>query len=113
VAAVLFAYSAYDMSDDVAVPSIQGEGQFQGMGIDSGVRFGEGTPLDMRPDVHQWHPGYDPDPYSQPVMQSRHRYPVVPGGNISSVMHQGWSQFCQNSPADNDWRLNPPEAAVL
>jgi hypothetical protein len=76
---------------------------------------GPGNALDMDPDIHFWHPGMDPcsDNSAQPVMQSRLRYPSLPGGNISVVMHQGWSSLMEGAPADNDWRINPPEAAVL
>lgn len=90
-----------------------------GMGVAGSVKFGpdmrvnSGTALDMRPEMHQWMPGYDPDPSATPVVTMRQRYPAVPGGNISTVMHRGFSAFNNASPADNDWRVDPPEAAVL
>jgi hypothetical protein len=74
-----------------------------------------GRYLDCNPDIHFWHPGMDPTSgdSAQPVMQPRLRYPSLPGGNISVVMHQGWSSLMEGAPAGNDWFLNPPEAAVL
>lgn len=109
--AVCFAYHAMNMSGNQdAVPEIQGEGQVMGMGVQAGMRFGEGTPLDCRPEVHFWTPSTND---STGVVATAHRYPAIPGGNVSTVMHKGWSQFCKNSPANNDWRLNPPEVAVL
>lgn len=72
-----------------------------------------GSPLDCNPDIHFYSPGMDYRPSDQPVVQSRLRYPALPGGNISVVMHQGWSSLMEGAPADNDWRLNPPEAAVI
>jgi hypothetical protein len=105
---------AYSMQDDNAyVPETQGELQVMGLGVQAGMRVNAGTPLDLSHEIHGWHPGYDPDPSAQPVTQSRHRYPALPGGNISTVMHKGWSAACNDAPAGNDWRLNPPEAAVL
>jgi hypothetical protein len=104
---------AQQTGDARPIPEIQGEGQMMGMAVAPGMDVNAGTPLDTNYAIHGWHPGYDPDPSCQPVTQSRHRYPAVPGGNISTVMHQGWSAMSQGSPAGNDWRLNPPEAAVI
>jgi len=113
IGVAVLVYYAYSQTDDVAVPEVQGEGQVMGLGVRADINVGEGTPLDMAQHFHGWHPGYDPDPSAQPVTQSRCRYPVLPGGNISSVMHHGWSQVGSNSPSGNDWRLNPPEVAVI
>jgi hypothetical protein len=84
-----------------------------GLGVQAGMRVNAGTPLDTSHTNHGWHPGYDPDPSAQPVTQSRVRYPAVPGGNISTVMHKGWSSVANSQPPGRDWWLNPPEAAVL
>lgn len=84
-----------------------------GLNVAAGMRVNAGTPLDCSYEIHGWHPGYDPDPSCQPVTQSKHRYPAVPGGNISTVMHQGWSAMSGMSPSGDDWRLNPPEVAVI
>lgn len=107
----------YAMANDGQdeVPAVQGEGQVMGMGVAAGMRTGIGTCLDLRPEVHFWSPGTNPRDKNPPcgVVTTPHRYPALPGGNISTVMHRGWSQFCQSAPADDDWRLNPPEVAVL
>jgi hypothetical protein len=97
------------------IPKIQGEAQVMGMGVQSSVQFrvNPGTALDMRPECHCWVPAYDPDPTATPVCKTKHRYPAIPGGNISTVMHKGWSAFTECAPADNDWIENPPEAAVI
>lgn len=96
------------------VPDTQRESQFDGVAIKQNANYGVGTPLDMSQHHHGWHPGYDPDPTGQPVTQSKHRYPAVSGGNISSVMHNGWSSVAHISPGgDNNWFLTPPEAAIL
>lgn len=101
--------------DGIAVPEVQDEAQLMGMGVGANLSLSTGTPLEIATTNHHhgWHPGYDPDPHGTPVSQCNVRYPVVPGGNISTVMHKGWSRMTLDSPAGNDWRLNPPEAAVL
>lgn len=99
--------------DAQPVPEIQRESQVMGLGVQGGQNIGDGTPLDMSQHHHGWHPGYDPDPTCQPVTQSKVRYPALPGGNISSVMHGGWSRMSLKAPAGNDWFTTPPEAAVL
>jgi hypothetical protein len=95
------------------IPSTQTEDQVMGMGVQSGMRVNAGTPLDCHPQTHFWTPGFDPDGGSMATIVTPHRYPAIPGGNTSTVMHKGWSAFTNDSPADNDWRLNPPEVAVL
>ena len=99
--------------DSVPVPENQDENQVMGMGNQAGMKVEAGTPLDMSQHHHGWHPGYDPDPTCQPVTQSKVRYPALPGGNISTVMHMGWSQASSKAPAGDAWRLNPPEASIL
>ena len=106
-------YYAYSQTDDVVVPDSQKEGQMMGLGIQDDEKLVAGTPLDMSQHYHGWHPGYDPDPTGQPVTQSKHRYPAVPGGNISNVMHLGWKGCAMRAPAGNDWFTTPPEAAVI
>lgn len=117
VGAGIFLYAAYSMTDtdDVAVPNVQGEAQVMGLGVGAGMRVNAGTPLDLSFATHFWAPGINPrdNDAPQPTVQSRHRYPAIPGGNVSTVMHKGWSGFCQSAPANDDWRLNPPEVAVL
>jgi hypothetical protein len=113
--AIYYANSQTSGNDTTGVPAVQGEGELMGMGVAAGLRLNAGTPLDMTPSVHFWAPGQNQrDANSpQPVVQSRHRYPLVPGGNVSTVMHRGWSAFTEGAPADNDWRINPPEVAVI
>jgi hypothetical protein len=102
-------------SDDTAnvVPQVQSELQVMGLGVQAGMRINAGTPLDMSQHLHGWHPGYDPDPTGQPVTVTAHRYPAIPGGNISTVMHKGWQAAVDSTPAGNDWFITPPEAATL
>lgn len=114
VVVVYLLYTASQQTGETGpVPETQGELQVMGLGVQAGMRVNAGTPLDMSHEIHGWHPGYDPDPSAQPVTQSRHRYPAIPGGNISTVIHKGWSAACNDAPAGNDWFRNPPEAAVL
>jgi hypothetical protein len=108
-------YFAQQQTDERIVPAIQADENVGGIGIQESAGFSltTGTPLDMSQHIHGWHPGYDPDPTGQPVTHSKHRYPVVPGGNLSTVMHHGWGACVTRAPAGNDWFTTPPEAAVL
>lgn len=95
-------------------PERQTEAQFGGLAIPLDTNLASGTPLDTSNEHHGWHPGHDPVPQAQPVTQSRHRYPAVPGGNISSIMHNGWGVCVNNMPGgERDWFLTPPEAAII
>jgi hypothetical protein len=103
----------------VHVPSVQTESQVMGMGVKAGLRFdsyGSGTMLDMSPHLHFWAPGFDENLVGLPpeqggTVKTPHRYPAIPGGNISTVMHKGWSAL--EEPTCNAWFRNPPEAAVI
>lgn len=118
LAALVALYYAIQESGGPAgfyIPPVQTEAQFSGLGLSAGLATGAGTPLDLRPETHFWAPGSNPrDADSpQPVVQARHRYPVVPGGNISTMIHRGWSQFSQLAPVDNCWFETPPEDAII
>lgn len=113
-AAVALLWYAMQQTDR-PVPNDQSESQMLGANAANpslvGKLLNAGTVLDLRPEIHFWNPGdYGED--IQPVY-TPHRYPTVSGGNISTVMHKGWSQACRDSPQDNDWRIAPPEVAVL
>lgn len=112
VAGLLY-YAQQQTGEAGYVPEAQAEWQMMGLGLQGDVSLSSGTPLDTAYHLHGWFPGYDPQPNAVPVVDSKVRYPAVPGGNLSTVMHNGWSQACKAAPAGNDWRLNPPEAAVV
>jgi hypothetical protein len=106
---------------DPNVPPIQDANQVTaGLGVQN--QFSASVAIDAKAagsntchHPHFWVPGLDPVPGATPCVQyTPHRYPALPGGNLSTVMHQGIvAACCNNAPADNDWRLNPPEVAVL
>lgn len=110
---VVFISYATSQTQAIRIPEIQSEADLMGLGIQAGMRVNAGTPLDTSHHIHGWHPGYDPDPQAQPVTKGKIGYPAVPGGNISTVMHKGWSQVAKETPAGYQWFLSPPEAAVL
>ena len=114
-AAIAF-YYANQSSGVSPVPEIQTEDQVMGMGVRAGISYNANTHLDMNPALHFWAPGFNENLVGLPpseggTVKTPHRYPALPGGNISTVMHKGWSGL--ESPACNDWFRNPPEAAVL
>lgn len=111
--AVALYYANMSTSDNsYPIPKVQGEAQVMGMGVQAGMRVNAGTPLDCHPDTHFWSPGLDPDAAAVSTVKTPHRYPAIPGGNISTIMHKGWGAFNDSAP-DDTWFRNPPEAAVL
>lgn len=92
------------------VPKFETEAQFDGLNTDVGMRTNAGTPLDLSTGIHFFVPGYCCP--GQEVTTTRHRYPLVSGGNITAVMNHGMSQLSQGSP-DNDWRVMPPSEYSL
>jgi hypothetical protein len=111
--ALIVIYYATSMTGDKVpdVPQIDSEAQFYGLNISGDLSYNPGTPLDMRPEVHFHDTDCEPK-IGQEYVRSRHSYPTVPGGNVSSIIHKGWGGFLESCP-DNDWFFNPPEAAVL
>lgn len=107
------AWNANRATGSQPVPAEQKETDVMGLGFQAGMRYNSGSNLDVSQEIHGWHPGYDPDESATPCFQNKHRYPVVPGGNVSYVMHHGWSRMSKDSPADNEWRIAPPEAAII
>src|SRR5215469_15076612 len=109
-------YATKNTPGDIKVPENQRESQMMGMNVQAGQNYGTpGGPLDMSPDIHFWAPGWTNSGRlvdDHPVVQTPHRYPAVPGGNLSTVMHHGWASLMENQPAERDWWLNPPELAV-
>lgn len=93
-----------------SVPQFQTEAQFDGLDTDVGQRVNAGTPLDLSSEIHFFVPGYCCP--GQSVAPSKHRYPVVSGGNITAVINHGMSRLCEGSP-DNDWRVQPPSEVTI
>jgi hypothetical protein len=111
--AVVVGWIGFSETDDQVVPDVQTEMQFTGLGLDTGMRVNLGTNGAIDPDLHFWHPGYDPEPGGQPIITSRVRYPYVSGGNISTLIHKGFDAMCRGSAQDNSFRVNPPSEAEL
>jgi hypothetical protein len=106
-------YLIAQQDDPRPVPNEQQKEDMVGVNAPIELNPNAGTPLDLDYRIHGWHPGYDPEPTVQPVTRPRCGYPAVSGGNMSNVMHYGYSSLLNNQPPDRDWWLNPPEAAVL
>lgn len=110
IAAALILYYAMQQTD-IPIPKNQSEFQVMGLGASEESKYGAGTVLDLRPEIHFWNPGdYGED--IQPVV-TPHRYPAVPGGNVTAVMHHGLSVLCNQTPNGNTWFIAPPEVATL
>lgn len=106
--ALYFAVSATPNSD--TVPQFESEAQVGGLGIKAGLNFGP-----LIDTSHLWDPDGNPRDGNPPcgVVATPHRYPALAGGNISTVMHKGWSAMTDWAPAGNDWFMNPPSVSVL
>lgn len=111
-AVLIVLYLAQQSSGDslMGVPAVQSEEQFGGLAADIGSRENPNTMLDMSPDIHFYTPGYNCP--GQSTVLTRHRYPLVAGGNISTLIHRGFDAFLLGSP-DNDWRTQPPSEYTL
>lgn len=64
------------------------------------------------------HPGYHwrvppRDSVRLGLVPSRHRYPTATGGDISALIHHGFSGVRRPSPTGNEWRVHPPSREVL
>jgi hypothetical protein len=95
----------------VSVPEVQTEAQFDTHGADFAMASNTaGQALDMTPEIHFYDEGWNCP--GQHLRAPRHRYPVVSGGNISTVMHRGMASLAQQSP-DNPWRVTPPSEDTL
>lgn len=106
--ALYFAVSNTPNTD--SIPQFQTELQFGSMNVKSGIQLGP-----LMDTSHLWDPCGNPRDANSPqgFVTTPHRYPCVPGGNISTVMHKGWSAMTDWAPAGNDWFMNPPSVAVL
>lgn len=114
--AVVLGWIGYSETGDVITPEVQEEAQFGGLGIDIGERVNLGTNGAIDPNLHFWHPGYDPVPGAQKTITSRVRYPYVSGGNASTLMHHGFDAMRLGSPAGScadDFRKHPPSEVNL
>lgn len=114
--AVVLGWIGFSESGGTTAPDVQEEGQFKGLGLDIGERVNLGTNGAIDPDLHFWHPGYDPVPDAQKVITSRVRYPYVSGGNMSTLMHHGFDAMRLGSPAGScadDFRKAPPTEVDL
>lgn len=106
-AILIVLYLAQQSSGDslTGVPPVETEAQFTGLATDIGLRENAGTMLDTQPGTHFYVPGYNCP--GQSTILTRHRYPLVCGGNISTLIHRGFDAFKLGSP-DNAWRVQPP-----
>jgi len=115
-AIALFYYASQNDGSNTFVPQIQTEAQFKGLGVQVSDNLNYMYPLSIGEGIqaHFWNPDTNPrDATEQSYCHTKHRYPVVPGGNVSTVIHKGWARMMESAPQGNNWFMNPPEAAVL
>jgi hypothetical protein len=56
--------------------------------------------------LHYFHPAYCVPGQTQIFTQ--HKYPIVSGGNVSTLIHHGMDALRRPAPQDDDWRTRPP-----
>lgn len=99
VTASILVYFAYQ-KEETAQPRYEGEAVMTGMDAIMTV-FDH-----LNTGDHYFHPGYVVD--GQQQVFTPHRYPTVSGGNITALIHQGFSAMSQPAPQDDDWLIEPP-----
>jgi hypothetical protein len=109
---LIMVYLAMQSTGDslVGVPEVQTEAQFSAWGDGLYPGLNPGTPLDMTPEIHFYDEGWNCP--GQSLRKPRHRYPIVSGGNLTTVIHRGMSSLAEGSP-DNPWRVTPPSEESL
>ena len=115
IAAVIVLVIAMNNTDGNSppVPKNQGEKQVMGMWVDPTIPVRANATEIIDCGLHFWAPGFPDGNTGEPCRSTPHRYPAIPGGNVSNIMHKGWSAITDASPTDNLWFYNPPEVAVL
>jgi len=58
-------------------------------------------------------PVLGPDQHMGGIVFTPHRYPRVCGGELSAIIHQGFSTASLPAQGDMVWLSNPPSEAVL
>jgi hypothetical protein len=104
IAAGTLVYVAYD-KDETAQPRYDSEAVMTGfdavMTVFDHLNTGD----------HYFHPGYVTE--GQQQIFTPHRYPAVSGGNITALIHQGFSGMSQPAPQDADWFEEPPGREIM
>lgn len=58
--------------------------------------------------LHTFHPNDHIAPHCDYKNYVRHRYPVITGTNVNTLIHHGYSPLMVPSPRDYDWFTRPP-----
>jgi hypothetical protein len=96
---ILLCYVGYSRQQNKGQPRYESPGGAATAGL-----FGVIDALDTG--VHYFHPAYCVPGQTQIFTQ--HKYPDKPGGNISTLIHQGYDRLSRPAPQDNDWIIRPP-----
>jgi len=99
---LLFAWVGWLRDESTTQPRYEGELGIAGLAnaIVDGLDTGD----------HYFHPNYCVPGQTQ--IFTAHKYPIIPGGNITALMHHGISRMSKPAPQDDDWRIMPPGEAM-
>lgn len=102
---VLFiAHVGYQRSDKTGQPRYQG---IPGAtGFVTGLNVVDTIISSLDTGEHYFHPAHSVPGQTQ--IFTPHKYPTVSGGNISTLIHQGFDAMIKPAPQDDDWRTAPP-----
>jgi hypothetical protein len=92
--AVLLGYFAFLSVDVQTYPDVE---------IAATGGFANGTPVGMKPSEYS-----TPENSLVPVVNLPHRYPTVPGGNVTCLIHHGLSPLRMSKGMDQKWITRPP-----
>jgi hypothetical protein len=92
--AALFGYFAHLSVDVETYPDIE---------VSAGGGFAHGTPIGMSEREYS-----SAENSLVPVVNLPHRYPTVPGSNITCLIHHGLSPLRQSKGMDQRWITRPP-----
>lgn len=101
---LLLVYLGYSRTDKTGQPRYTSPA-----GAASAGMFGVIDALDTG--LHYFHPAYCVPGQTQ--IYTAHKYPDKPGGNISTLIHQGMSRLSQPAPQDDDWIKRPPAEVMF
>jgi hypothetical protein len=95
--AIILGYTAYLKVDVQDYPSAE-------------VSFGGGMNMPVFTMTHGFVTGNE---NIEGVTNLPHRYPNVSGGNITALIHRGWSPMRKRAPHDSKWIECPPAEVMF
>jgi hypothetical protein len=100
---LLIAYVGNDQTQKTGQPRYSSSA---GQGLTTGLDVIDKAVDSLDTGDHYFHPVFCVPGQTQ--IFTKHKYPEVSGGNISTLIHQGMDALRKPAPQDNDWITRPP-----